>query len=198
MMMIPVAIFGDQHAVNSTYDFGGSRQSVPGLPINDIAIKRMAELCQQKYENVFWCNSYPLMGAHPIIEDESILMKPAPERWIPYHKIPAKRGFYQQEFWKGLSDRQMSLIVENYFQMNEYIKSEVAPNLIILPLAAYTFDRLLGLNLGVYTRLLEYAWRMVDISILDSLTNEQAFTEKNLLTEQAYRLIEPKIKEMIN
>jgi hypothetical protein len=160
-------------------------------------MKRMAEFCHQKHENTFWCNSYPLMGAQAIIENESFLMKPVEERWIPYNKMPGKRGFYQQEFWKALSDRQMSLIVENYFQMNEYIKSEVAPNLIILPLAAYIFDRILGLNIGIYTRLLEYTWRMVDISPLDSLTNEQAFTDKNLLTERAYRLIEPKIKEMI-
>lgn len=195
--MLPVAIFGDQHAVGSTYDFYGQQSSYNGLPINDITLLRAAEFHAKKVEVSFWCNSYPLMGAEAFVEDESFFLKPPETRWIPYNKMPYRKGFYKKGFWQALSERQMNLIVNNYFQMNEYIKGEIAPNLIILPLAAYIFDRVLGLNIGIYTRLLEYAWRMVDISALDSLSNEQAFTERNLLTEQAYRLIEPEIHRMI-
>ncbi len=196
--MLPVAIFGDQNATESTYNFYGQQQSWGGLPVNDITLLRAMEFYQKNFLQYFWCNSYPLMGAQAIIEDESFLLKPSDMRWIPYHKMPSKRGLYQKEFWRGLSDRQMSLITQNYFDMNEFMHREFGEKMIILPIAAYIFDRTLGLNLGIYTRLTEYTWRMVDISILDTLSNEQAFTEKNTLTEQAYRLIEPKIKEMIN
>ena len=196
-MMIPSAVFGDHNATESTFDFIGQQQSTNGLPVNDITLLRMAEFYRKNVRTVFWVNSYPLMGAQAIIEDESWLNKHPSERWIPYNKMPQKRGFFQKEFWRNLTERQTQIITENYFQMVEYIKGEVAPDFIILPISAYIFDRVLGLNLGIYTRLIEYAWRQVDLSPLDSLSNTEAFTEKNTLTERAYRLIEPKINELI-
>ncbi|GEM_PF-3326251 len=196
-MMLPLTVFGDYNATLSTYDLKADKQAIPGVPINDIALKRIMEFCLQRYELLLWCNSYPLMGAEVLIKDDAHFRKTPGERWINYSKFPEKRGFFSQTFWKGLTDTQLASITQNYFDMNEFVHQEFGEKMIILPLSAYIFDRVLELNLGIYPRLLDYAWRMVDISVLDTLTNEQAFTEKNTLTEPAYRLIEPKIKEMI-
>ncbi len=196
--MTKFLVFGDHNATMSTYGFKCERESSPGIPINDISLQNMVKFADRRADILFWCNSYPLMGAEALIDEPKYLTLPIAERWIPYHKFPNKKGFYAREFWRSLDENQLKTLFQNYVDMVKYIYDFISDKLILLPISCYLFDQKLSLKPKALSYLNLYPFKKVDLSVLDTVSNEEAFTETNCLTEYAWELVKPKVMEWVD
>lgn len=114
-----IVFCGDHHAKKSIYLKNTSISNVPGMPINDTAVKQMLK----RYRNrkvVFFSCGYPLMGCKEVERIKALQSVNINLRLIPYHHKPTNRGFYLNDWWKTLTPENINLLFQNWAQMLNY------------------------------------------------------------------------------
>ncbi|NEO55910.1 MAG: hypothetical protein F6K54_24290 [Okeania sp. SIO3B5] len=181
---------GDGFVGKSVYIQDVARASVPGLPINDVAVKRLLNHFQ-RYDIIFFSCGYPLMGCKVIEAIKKLQVNVVSERLIPYHLMPESKGFYGKDFWKSLSLENINLLFNNWVEMLNYYCQEY-PNIVLLPLAAHYYDKILNIP-NKAMKVLEQFEKVVDISPLNN-AKEDDYTDKfGHLSETAWIGIESNV-----
>jgi len=181
---------GDGHIKKSIYNQEVFKQGISGLPINDISVKRMFQKAKD-FDVIFFSCGYFLMGCQEIEAIKTLQEKNINQRFIPYHTKPKNRGFYNQDFWKGLNYEEVDFLFQNWKEMINYFYQEHS-NIIFLPLATHYYDKILNLsNKGM--NFLKQFNRVVDLSPLNNASEDDYIDKFGNLSELSWASIESNV-----
>lgn len=185
---------GDNTAKKSIYLANENQYGVGGLPINDNVINRMFRKAK-RFDIVFFHCTYPLAGCKEIETIKSIQSKSINERLFSYRHKPDKRGFYNDNWWKNLSNDDINFLFQNWAEMLNYYYQE-NPNLVLMPIKAHWHDRQLNLPNKAMQTLAQFD-RVVDLSPLENYDEANYIDEFSNLSEQGFNLIKNNIFEWV-